>query len=195
MMMNRIFGILLLCGIICGILYGSGADMTAVLLESGSDAISLCMALTGGMCVWGGLLKIVEKSGLADRLSRLFAPIVCLVFRGLDPDGKALPLITMNFAANALGLGNAATPVGLAAMRALKEECNGSDTASDHMILFTVINTASLTLFPSTVLTFRSEYGAENPLAILPAVWLCSSIVLVFLIVLTRTLCALWRKE
>lgn len=189
-MMNRIFTLLMLCGISCGVFCQSGEEMTSVLLESGSDAITLCLALTGGMCVWGGLLKVAEASGVTDLLARLLAPIVCLIFRGIDRHGKALPLITMNFAANALGLGNAATPLGLAAIRALKEENGDSDTASDHMILFTVINTASLTLFPSTVLTLRSEYGSMHPLSILPAVWLCSTIVLVFLIILTRTLCA-----
>lgn len=194
-MMNRIFTLLMLCGICCGFLCRSGAEMTTVLLESGADAIVLCLALTGGMCVWGGLLKVAEASGVTDRLARLFAPIVCLIFRGIDRNGKALPLITMNFAANALGLGNAATPLGLAAIQALKEESGGGDAASDHMILFTVINTASLTLFPSTVLTLRSEYGSMHPLSILPAVWLCSTIVLAFLIVLTRTLCAVRRTR
>lgn len=194
-MMNRVFTVLLLAAILCGLACGKGMEMTEILLESGTDAITLCLSLMGGMCVWGGLLKIAEASGITDRLARLVAPLVCLIFRGIDRTGRALPLITLNLAANALGLGNAATPVGLSVVQALKEESGGGDTASDHMILFTVLNTASLTLFPSTVLTLRSEYGSENPLIILPAVWLCSVIVLTFLIILTRTLSSVRRER
>lgn len=187
-MMNKIFSIILLAAIVCAVCCGNTNELSEALLESGSDAISLCLTLMGGMCVWGGLLKIAERSGAMEWLSRLFSPLVRLLFRGIRKDGKALPLITMNLAANALGLGNAATPMGLAAMRALQEEDQAGDTASNRMIMLTVLNTASLTLFPSTVLTLRMQYDAAAPMEILPAVWLGSTLVLLLLVTLTKLL-------
>ena len=120
-MMNRFFALLAVAAILCGICTGRADALTNVVLEEGAGAIELCIYLTGGMCVWGGLLRIAQCSGLTDRLAACFAKPACWLFPGLNPKGTALPAITMNFAANLLGLGNAATPFGLTAVDALKK--------------------------------------------------------------------------
>lgn len=114
------FALLAVAAILCGICTGRADALTNVVLEEGAGAIELCIYLTGGMCVWGGLLRIAQRSGLTDRLAACFAKPACWLFPGLNPKGTALPAITMNFAANLLGLGNAATPFGLTAVAALK---------------------------------------------------------------------------
>ena len=190
-MMNRIFTLLAVAAILCGICTGRTDAMTSVALEEGAGAIELCIFLTGGMCVWGGLLRVAQKSGLTDRLAACFARPACILFPGLNPKGAALPAITMNFAANLLGLGNAATPFGLTAVEALKKESGCGSTASDNIVLFTVLNTASLTLFPTTVAALRTKHGSAAPLSILPWVWLTSAVTLLVLIIVTRTVSAI----
>lgn len=191
LMMNRFFALLAVAAILCGICTGRADALTNVVLEEGAGAIELCIYLTGGMCVWGGLLRIAQRSGLTDRLAACFAKPACWLFPGLNPKGTALPAITMNFAANLLGLGNAATPFGLTAVDALKKESGCGSTASDNIVLFTVLNTASLTLFPTTVAALRAKHGSAAPLSILPWVWLTSAVTLIVLIVITRTLSAI----
>ena len=194
-MMNRFFALLAVAAILCGICTGRADALTNVVLEEGAGAIELCIYLTGGMCVWGGLLRIAQCSGLTDRLAACFAKPACWLFPGLNPKGTALPAI----AANLLGLGNAATPFGLTAVDALKKESGCGSTASDNIVLFTVLNTASLTLFPTTVAALRAKHGSAAPLSILPWVWLTSAVTLIVLIVITRTLSAIQacsrRKE
>lgn len=198
-MMNRFFALLAVAAILCGICTGRADALTNVVLEEGAGAIELCIYLTGSMCVWGGLLRIAQRSGLTDRLAACFAKPACWLFPGLNPKGTALPAITMNFAANLLGLGNAATPFGLTAVAALKKESGCGSIASDNIVLFTVLNTASLTLFPTTVAALRAKHGSAAPLSILPWVWLTSAVTLIVLIVITRTLSAIQacsrRKE
>lgn len=121
-------------------------------------------------------MKIAVKSGLTEKLSRLMAPVIGLLFRGLDYRSPAAQAITLNLTANLLGLGNAATPLGINAMTELQKLNHQPETASDHMVLFVVLNTASLQLVPTTTALLRSKAGSAMPLDILPAV-LCASAV------------------
>lgn len=193
-MLNKIFPILLITAVLCGFLTGNAADLTNAVLSEGEAAIQMTLSLMGGMCVWGGILRIAEKSGMTEKLSGWFSGIAKHLFRGIQISGRALPAITMNLTANLLGLGNAATPFGLAAVRALQQEENCGDTASDNIILFTVLNTASLTCLPTTVALLRLKHGSADPLVILPAVWLSSLVTLLVLITATK-LCATFRKR
>ena len=126
------------------------------------------------MAIWGGIMRIAEKSGITDKMSRLFRPVAKFLFKGINPSGKAFKAITMNITANMLGLGNAATPLGLEAMHELEQEEKTKDVASRNMIMFTVINTASIQLIPTTIATLRFEHGSKSPLEILPAVIISS---------------------
>ena len=123
-------------------------------------------------------MKVAERAGLTEKLSKLIAPIVGLLFRGIKKGGKAAGLITMNLAANILGLGNASTPLGIAAMKAIAEENGDSNipqnSATDDMIMLAVLNTASLQIIPATAGALRLANGVSEPFDILPCVWVVS---------------------
>lgn len=193
-MMNRIFAVLILLCVLCGVICGRLDALTNVILSEGMDAIELTLCLMGGMCVWGGMLRVAERAGITAVCARFGYAITKRLFRGIDPNGKALPAITMNLVANLLGLGNAATPFGLEAVRELQKEDHCGDTASDHMVLFTVLNTASLTILPTTVATLRLQHGAAEPLCILPAVALTTCVVLCVVVTACKA-CALLKRS
>lgn len=173
-MMNWLWAAIMLLSIAAGAINGRLNDVTNALLNGGGQAITLSLTLAGAMCLWGGMMRIAEKGGLTQLLSRALSPLMRFLFPGLDPHGPACRAVLMNMAANLLGLGNAATPFGLKAMAEL-EKCNPQPgVASNHMVVFVVLNTASIQLIPTTVATLRLKYGAAEPLNILPAVWLTS---------------------
>ncbi len=178
-MMKWVFGILIIISVCFGFFDGKILDVSNAALDCGKDTIDLFLILIGSMAIWGGLMRIAEKSGLTDKIARLFRPIAKLLFKGLNPQGKAFKAITMNITANLLGLGNAATPLGLEAMHELEIEDKTTDTASRNMIMFTVMNTASMQLIPATIATLRLQYGSKDPLDILPGVLIVSAISLI----------------
>ncbi|MBR6695474.1 MAG: spore maturation protein A [Oscillospiraceae bacterium] len=194
-MLNCIFAILIISAFVSGIISGNiGAVSEAVLTESVS-AVDLGIYMLGAMCVWGGVMRVAEKSGITDILSKFFSPFLKLVFKGIDTKGKAFSAICMNITANLLGLGNAATPFGIEAMKELEKEDNCKETASINMIIFAVINTASFTIIPTTVAALRLKNGSENPLEILPAVIITSAITLIVSITFARILDFRGRKK
>jgi spore maturation protein A len=175
-MMKWVFSGLILVAVLFGLLGGRMNEVSNAALNECGNAVQLCITLTGAMCMWSGLMKIAVKSKLTEKISRLMAPVIGLLFDGLDYKSPAAQAITLNLSANLLGLGNAATPLGIAAMRELHKLNGGGEVASNHMILFVVLNTASLQLVPTTTALLRSQAGSVTPLDILPAV-ICASAV------------------
>lgn len=173
-MLNYIWVGIMLLSIAAGAATGKLDQVTNALLGGGEEAIKLTLTLGGAMCLWSGIMRIAEKGGLTNMLSKVMSPLMRILFPGLDPSGPACRCILMNMAANFLGLGNAATPFGLRAMNELAKVNPSENTASNHMITFVVLNTASIQLIPTTVATLRLKYGASNPLDILPAIWITS---------------------
>lgn len=173
-MMNKIFSIIIIVSIGYGIFSGNYSHLSNSLLNDPSSAVELVIFLTGNMCLWGGLMRIAEKAGITRYTAMLFRPAAKLLFKGLDINSKAFRLICMNVTANILGLGNAATPLGIEAMKELEKAhiSEGGDPlcASDNMVTFTVLNTASLTVIPSTCAAVRAKYGSASPMEIFPAV-------------------------
>lgn len=187
-MMKWIFSILIILSVIMGIFTGSIKEVSNTILDSGKSTVNLVVVLIGSMAVWGGIMRILEKSGLSLKLAHLFKPLSKLLFSGIDPNGKAFKAICMNITANILGLGNAATPLGIKAMQELEKEENLNSYASRNMVMFTVLNTASIQLIPATVATLRLEHGSRDPMEILPAVLLTSLIALMVGIIMVFTL-------
>lgn len=179
MMMKWIFALLIIISVIAGILTQNVEKVSNAVLNEGVNAVELIIFMMGGMCVWGGIMRIADKSKLTDKLCKLFKPIARVIFKGLDLNGRAFKAICMNITANLLGLGNAATPLGMEAMKRLEQEEKTTDTASDNMVVFTVVNTASITLIPTTVASLRLKHGSENPMDILGGVLLTSFISLI----------------
>lgn len=173
-MMNYILAGMMLFSVVTAACHDGMAALSAAALQGCSDAVQLVISLAGMLCLWCGVMNIASKAGLTERLARLFRPLTRRLFPQLDPEGDAMQAICMNLSANLLGLGNAATPFGLAAMRALQKQNPTPDTASDEMLLFVVLNTASLQLLPTTCAALRQQAGSTAPMEILPAVWLTS---------------------
>ena len=173
-MMNYILAGMMLLSVVTAACHDEMAALSAAALQGCSNAVQLVISLAGMLCLWCGVMNIASKAGLTERLARLFRPLTRRLFPQLDPEGDAMQAICMNLSANLLGLGNAATPFGLAAMRALQKQNPTPDTASDEMLLFVVLNTASLQLLPTTCAALRQQAGSAAPMEILPAVWLTS---------------------
>lgn len=173
-MMNYLFALMILLGVIISIFTSRTGETAQAMLESGGEAVELTLSLLGAMCMWSGLMRLAEKSGLTRLVSRALSPFLCMIMPSLRENDEARDAISMNMTANLLGLGNAATPLGLRAMQALKARSPLCDEASRDMVTFVVLNTASITLIPSTLAIMRLELGCENPLDILPSVWISS---------------------
>ena len=171
--MNYIWPLMIAFSFICAIATGKMNALSSSIIASSSGAVSLAIKLLGIICLWNGLIRIAEKSGLTQSLSRLLSPVLKLLFPTLK-DEKAKQAIAMNITANILGLDNAATPLGLKAMERLQELNTNKITADNNIVRFVVINTASIHLISTTVALLRQEYGSTSPTEILlPA--LCTS--------------------
>lgn len=190
-MISLVILILMGISIVFGIFTGNMQAVSNAVIAGSMDAVQLSVTLLGGMCLWSGIMKIAEKSGLTSFLSQMIYPITKKLFPGLEPKSKAIEAITMNITANLLGLGNAATPLGLRAMEELAKN-DGNDSASANMVTFVVLNTASITLIPTTVATLRLANGSNTPLDILPAVWATSVIALSVALLSSKILGAMY---
>lgn len=167
--MNYVWPALILFSFASAIITGSVGELSAAVIESGQNAVELLLRITAMLCLWGGIAEIAEQSGAARAVGRFMKPILKLIFPRLRHEDSALEAISMNVTANILGLGNAATPLGLEAMRRLRDISPYTKTASDEMVIFVVMNTAAMRIIPTTVATLRGQYGSQNPMEIMPA--------------------------
>ena len=176
-LLNYIWVGMILASIFCAVVTGRMPELSAAVFSGASDAVQLVIAMTGMMCAWTGLMKIADRGGLTEKLSNALGPLMRLLFPSLRKGSSAVKAICMNLTANILGLGNAATPLGIAAMKELKK-ANPSAEADNSMVMFVVLNTASVQLIPTFMATLRAQYGSSSPFDILPAVWVTSVLAL-----------------
>lgn len=168
-MMNYVWPVMILFAFVSAIVTGSMSELSAAVIQGGQDAVSLLLRLVAMLCLWGGIMEIAENAGITRAFSRILSPVLKLIFPRLKKENYALEAVSMNITANVLGLGNAATPLGLEAMRRLQEINPDPLTASDEMVVFVVMNTAAMHIVPTTVATLRGQYGSQSPMAIMPA--------------------------
>lgn len=168
-MMNRVWPLLIIFSFVASIINGNMGELSLSVIEGGQNAVDLLLRLVSMLCLWGGIMEIADKSGITKALSRIMSPIIKLIFPRLKNEPYIREAISMNITANVLGLGNAATPLGLEAMRRLQEVNPYTDKASDEMVVFVVMNTAAMHIIPTTVATLRGQYGSQNPMEIMPA--------------------------
>ena len=194
-MMKWVFCILILSAIAFAAIFGDIAEVSEAALRESNNAVTLAISLAGVICLWSGVMRIAQKAGLTELLAAVFRPILSRLFKGINAKGKAMQFIVLNLTANLLGLGNASTPFGIAAMKELEKEENTSDIASNNMILFVVMNTASLQLIPTTVAALRLKHNSSDPMEILTAVWLTSATTLIIVITVTKILSKIRREK
>mgnify|MGYP005789626981 FL=1 len=178
-MLNKVWAAMIAVSVFCALATGRMQQLSEAVLAGAGNAVQLIFGMMGMMCAWTGLMKIADAGGLTAILSRLLAPVLRRLFPAYPPESSAAKAICMNITANLLGLGNAATPMGLAAMKEMAAQNRGSHVADNSMVMFVVLNTASLQLIPTFMGTLRAQYGSAAPFDILPAVWMVSAIALV----------------
>jgi spore maturation protein A len=142
-------------------------------LDGSGAAVKLCIGICGVTCLWTGIMEIMRRSGLANGLKALFLPVLKRLFPGSSTNRDAMEAVSANVSANLLGLGNAATPLGIKAASEMSKSARGG-TATDDLCMLVVINTASIQLIPATVAALRASAGSVRPFDILPAVWISS---------------------
>ncbi|WP_209341238.1 spore maturation protein A [Flavonifractor sp. AGMB03687] len=191
MAMAAIWTGMVVISILCGLATGNGAAVGAAALEGAGAAVDLCLAMAGVLCLWMGVMEIMKRSGLSAGLSKLLRPLLGRLYPDFARDREVMDSISANVSANLLGLGNAATPLGIQAARQMSRRTPG--VASDSLCMLVVCNTASIQLIPTTVAGVRLAAGCETPFDILPAVWLASALSVCVGIVAAKLLSKLWR--
>lgn len=192
-MIGKVFGALTLFALIFGACSGRLDQVAAASVSGAEQATALSLSLIGMMSLWSGMVGVLDELGFTRALTRLFAPLMRLVFPGAarrgGKEGKGgMREIAAAFSANLLGIGNAATPLAVRAMQTLAQNDGVGDEASDDMVTFTVLGCSCPTLFPTTLIALRSAAGSADPFAILPAVWVCSVLCSVGAVILARLL-------
>ncbi|MCL1884285.1 MAG: nucleoside recognition protein [Defluviitaleaceae bacterium] len=162
-MLNNLWGGMILLAIVVALMTGNIPELTNAAIESARDAITLCITMLGIMSMWAGLMKVAEKAGMVQALAKKARPLLRWLFPDLGRNHPAHEPIATNFIANILGLGWAATPSGLQAMKVMQEENPQKDTATRSMRMFMVINMSSLQLVTISVVAYRMQYGSANP--------------------------------
>ena len=192
MLLSYVWIIMVILSIFCSILTGRTAQTGTAALIGAQNGVTLALSLCGSLCLWSGFAKLTEKSGLARRFSALLRPLLSRLFPEASRDPSALQDLCGNLTANFLGLGNAATPMGISAVRRM-HALSGKPDASDEMCRLIVLNTASIQLIPSTVGAVRASLGSARPFDILPAVWLTSACSVTAGLLAARLFSRWWR--
>ena len=168
-MMNYIWCAIILLSIFFSFACGNTADLSSTVIASGKESVEFLIGILGIFCFWGGIMNVIEKSGLNKLFSKALSPIIKLLFKDVKPESKLFDAISLSMAAGLLGLGNASTPLGISVMKEFAKDRPNEYTATNNMVMFVVLNSTALKLFPSTIAAVRQNNGAANPLDFLAA--------------------------
>ncbi len=171
-MFSYIWAGMILFSIVLSLFTGKGEEVALAATEGAAEAVTTCIEIAGIMALWNGLMNIASESGLIASFSKAIKPVYKLFFKNIPSDSRAGKNILLNITANILGLGNAATPFGLAAMEEMGKDADGR--ATDEMIVFVLLNTASIQLLPTTIISLRAAAGSVSPSDIIVPVWIVS---------------------
>lgn len=174
MIMSWIWSGMVLVSLVCAVVLGRGEMLSAAVVEGAQAGVTLCVSMAGAICLWSGVGAMLERIGFTRRLAGLLKPVLSWIFPGTREDPALAGDLSGNIAANFLGLGNAATPMGISAARRMRQK-DTPEIASDELCRLIVLNTASIQLIPGNVAAVRAAAGCESPFDILPAVWLAST--------------------
>ena len=173
-MLNIIWPLFLITSFIYAIFNGRVYEVNNSIFESTKIAVDLSISLLGTICLWNGIMQVASKTRIIDHLSKILKPIMKKIFPDIKENDEANKPITMNIIANIMGLGNAATPLGLKAMKLMQKQNREKDKLSNSMAMFIVLNTASIQIIPTTVIAIRNSLGSENPTVMIIPVWIAT---------------------
>ena len=175
-MLNKIWPFFIIISFVYAIYSGNIANINTAIFDSASQTVTLCLTLLGTLCLWNGVMKIAIKTSMIEKLTNFLKPLISFIFPEIKNDKKISKEISMNMVANILGLGNASTPLGLKAMESMQEKNKNKETLTNSMAMFILVNTASLQIIPTTVISIRNSLGSANPTKIILAVWFSTAI-------------------
>ena len=193
-MLNKIWCFFIVIGIIWGLLSGTYADVNNAIFTGIEDTIALVISFIGSISFWNGIMNIAQNTSLINKLKNLLKPLIKLIFKDINLENEAGENIAMNMTSNILGLGNASTPCGLKVMKELQKESLNKNNLSNNMLLFILINTASIQIIPTTIISIRAGLGSRNPACIVLGVWFSSIVAFISMLIITKTYIKIRRR-
>ena len=186
-MVGKIFAFLVIAAVIFGGISGKMDEVCEGALSGVNEAVDLSVSLAGVMCLWSGIIRVLDKAGFTRLLAKVFSPILRIIYLKAYKMGIATDEIAADYSANFLGLGNAALPIGIKAINRLKDEgLYRNDTANDDMVMFAVLNTTPLQLIPTTLIALRLAHNSQNAYGIILPVWICSVATTIFGVIICK---------
>lgn len=185
-MLNIVWPIFIIISFIYAIFAGNIDNINNSIFESTESAVNLSITLLGTMCLWNGIMEIASRTSAIDKLTNFLKPVIKFLFPSLKNDTDIQKQISMNMIANILGLGNAATPLGIKAMKSMQKQNKDKEKLTNSMAMFIVINTASLQIIPTTVIAIRNSLGSNNPTKIIFPVWIATIVAAAVGILVTK---------
>ena len=173
-MLNILWPVFIIISIFFSILIGKTNELNSSIFDSAESAVKMTITFFGTICLWNGIIKILEETSIMNKLKKIIKPFMKVLFPEIKSKDKAYDFISLNIIANVLGLGNAATPLGLKAINELKKENNQKEELSNSMIMLIVLNTASIQLIPTTIIAIRASLNSINPCNIILPVWIAT---------------------
>ena len=173
-LLNIVWPIFIIISFIFAIFTGKLSELNASIFTSTEEAVKLCISLLGTICLWNGIMQIANKTTIINKLTKFLNPIMRFLFPDIKQDSDVHKEISMNIIANILGLGNAATPLGIKAMKSLQKQNKDKKVLSNSMATLIVLNTASIQIIPTTVIAIRNSLGSSNPTGIIFPVWIAT---------------------
>ena len=173
-MLNIIWPLFIILSFVYSIICGNTEEINNSIFESAKNAVELTITFMGTVCLWNGLMQIVKETTIIKKIVKIINPVISKIIPNINNNKKIKEEIAMNIVANMLGLGNAATPLGLKAMETMQKENYNKDRLTDTMMMFIVLNTASLQIIPTTVIAIRSSLGSNNPTKIIVPIWVAT---------------------
>lgn len=193
-MLNKIWCFFIVVAIIFGLISGTYVDVNNSIFTGIEETVSLMISFIGTISFWNGIMNIIENTSLINKLKNILKPLIKIIFKDINLESEVGENIAMNMTSNILGLGNAATPCGLKAMEELQKENSNKESLSNNMLLFILINTASIQIIPTTIISIRTGLGSQNPSCIILGVWFSSIVAFVAMLVITKTYMKIKRR-
>lgn len=194
-MLGKCFFVICVISVICAMFTGNLTELSNAVLDGASASVDLTLTLAGNMCLWCGIMEILRAAGAIEKLSRALSPVLRHVFPNAWSTDRAKQEITATLSANMLGIGNAATPFAIEAMKKMQEQNSDKDNATDDMVTLAVLGASSVNLLPTTLVALRRSAGSAAPFKIILPVWICSTACAVFGVILSRAAAKIKHKH
>lgn len=191
-MLNVIWPVFIIISIVYAFFVGRIEEVNSAIFESAESTVNLMLTFFGTLCLWNGIMEIASATSLMEKLTKILAPVMKFLFPDIKKQDKEYKEISMNMVANILGLGNAATPLGLKAMETMQEKNPNKEKLSNSMATLIVINTASLQIIPTTIIAVRTSLDSANPTSIIVPVWIATIAAFATVVILSKILSKKW---